>query len=154
MDDLAESLSEDVVVGVQDDERLRPFSDRQHRIFKELLQAAEYVFSNGNEKILLCERGIRTYETASRNTFDINAIPILKDKSHLPVIADPSHGIGIRSYVEPVALAAVMAGADGVIVEVHETPEKAASDGQQTLDFEEAGRLYGKMRGVTKLLNS
>ncbi len=115
---------------------------------EELLQAAEYVFSNGNEKILLCERGIRTYETASRNTFDINAIPILKDKSHLPVIADPSHGIGIRSYVEPVALAAVMAGADGVIVEVHETPEKAASDGQQTLDFEEAGRLYGKMRGA------
>ncbi len=121
---------------------------------EELLQAAEYVFSNGNEKILLCERGIRTYETASRNTFDINAIPILKDKSHLPVIADPSHGIGIRSYVEPVALAAVMAGADGVIVEVHETPERAASDGQQTLDFEEAGRLYGKMRGVMKIRNS
>ena len=120
---------------------------------EELLQAAEYVFSNGNEKILLCERGIRTYETASRNTFDINAIPILKDKSHLPVIADPSHGIGIRSYVEPVALAAVMAGADGVIVEVHETPEKAASDGQQTLDFEEAGRLYGKMRGVIEMRN-
>lgn len=118
---------------------------------EELLQAAEYVFSNGNEKILLCERGIRTYETASRNTFDINAIPILKDKSHLPVIADPSHGIGIRSYVEPVALAAVMAGADGVIVEVHEKPEKAASDGQQTLDFEEAGRLYGKMRGAMEL---
>ncbi|MBI5914408.1 MAG: 3-deoxy-7-phosphoheptulonate synthase [Bacteroidetes bacterium] len=118
---------------------------------EELLQAAEYVFSNGNEKIILCERGIRTYETASRNTFDINAIPILKDKSHLPVVADPSHGIGIRSYVAAVALAAVMAGADGVIVEVHESPEKAASDGAQTLDFEEAGRLYGRMRAAVAL---
>ncbi|MFQ5447719.1 MAG: bifunctional 3-deoxy-7-phosphoheptulonate synthase/chorismate mutase [Saprospiraceae bacterium] len=118
---------------------------------EELLQAAEYVFSNGNEKIILCERGIRTFEQASRNTFDINAIPILKDKSHLPVVADPSHGMGIRNYVPPVALAAVIAGAGGVLMEVHETPERAASDGQQTLDFAEAGRLYEKMRAVMEL---
>jgi 3-deoxy-7-phosphoheptulonate synthase len=113
---------------------------------EELLYSAEYVFSAGNEKILLCERGIRTYEKASRNTMDVNAIPILKEKSHLPVIADPSHGIGIREFVEPIALAAVMAGADGIIYETHQRPEEAASDGQQTLDFEESSRLIKKMR--------
>ena len=113
---------------------------------EELLYSAEYVFSAGNEKIMLCERGIRTYEKASRNTMDVNAIPILKEKTHLPVIADPSHGVGIRDYVEPVALAAVMAGADGIIYETHQRPEEAASDGQQTLDFEESSRLIRKMR--------
>jgi 3-deoxy-7-phosphoheptulonate synthase len=113
---------------------------------EELLYSAEYVFSAGNEKIMLCERGIRTYEKASRNTMDVNAIPILKEKTHLPVIADPSHGVGIREFVEPVALAAVMAGADGVIYETHQRPEEAASDGQQTLDFEESSRLIRKMR--------
>lgn len=112
----------------------------------ELLQSAEYVFSGGNEKILLCERGIRTYETASRNTLDLNAVPILKEKSHLPVIVDPSHGIGIRAYVEPMALAAVMAGADGIIYESHEKPEEAASDGAQTLNFSESAALIKKMR--------
>jgi 3-deoxy-7-phosphoheptulonate synthase len=113
---------------------------------EELLYSAEYVFSAGNEKLLLCERGIRTYEKASRNTMDVNAIPILKEKSHLPVIADPSHGVGIREFVEPIALAAVMAGADGVIYETHQKPEEAASDGQQTLDFEESSRLIRKMQ--------
>jgi 3-deoxy-7-phosphoheptulonate synthase len=112
---------------------------------EELLYSAEYVFSAGNEKLMLCERGIRTYEKASRNTMDVNAIPILKEKTHLPVIADPSHGIGIRDYVEPVALAALMAGADGIIYETHEKPEEAASDGQQTLDFEESARLISRM---------
>lgn len=112
----------------------------------ELLQAAEYIFSNGNEKIMLCERGIRSYETAYRNTFDINAIAILKEKTHLPVIADPSHGIGLRAYVEPIALASIMAGADGVIFEAHHTPEKAFSDGQQTLNNEQASNLFRKMR--------
>ena len=110
----------------------------------ELLYSAEYVFSGGNEKLILCERGIRTYETASRNTLDLNAIPILKEKTHLPVISDPSHGIGLRDHVLPMALASVMAGADGIMVEVHETPEKAYSDAQQTLDFVEASRLYEK----------
>jgi 3-deoxy-7-phosphoheptulonate synthase len=115
---------------------------------EELLYAAEYVFAAGNEKLMLCERGIRTYEKASRNTMDINAIPILKEKTHLPVIADPSHGIGLRDFVEPIALAAVVAGADGVIYETHQKPEEAASDGQQTLNFEESQRLINKMRKV------
>ncbi len=121
---------------------------------EELLYSAEYVFSAGNEKLLLCERGIRTYERASRNTLDINAIPILKEKSHLPVIADPSHGVGIREYVEPIALAAVMAGADGVIYETHQKPEEAASDGQQTLDFEESTRLIKRMNDTFDLKKS
>jgi len=121
---------------------------------EELLYSAEYVFAAGNEKLMLCERGIRTYEKASRNTMDLNAIPILKEKTHLPVIADPSHGIGIREYVEPIALAAVMAGADGVIYETHEKPEEAASDGQQTLDFEESSRLIEKLKQVFELRQS
>ena len=111
----------------------------------ELLQSAEYIFSNGNEKIMLCERGIRTYEKAYRNCMDINAIAMLKEKTHVPVIADPSHGIGLRRFVAPVALASVMAGADGVIMEVHHTPEKAFSDGQQTLSYQEAGKLYRQL---------
>lgn len=121
---------------------------------EELLYSAEYVFSAGNEKLMLCERGIRTYEKASRNTLDVNAIPILKEKTHLPVIADPSHGIGIREYVEPVALATVMAGADGVIYETHQKPEEAASDGQQTLDFEESSRLIARMKKAFALKES
>lgn len=121
---------------------------------EELLSSAEYVFSGGNEKLILCERGIRTYEKASRNTMDINAIPILKEKSHLPVVADPSHGIGIREYVEPVALAAVMAGVDGIIYETHQKPEEAYSDAQQTLDFSESERLIRKMKEAFELRDS
>lgn len=117
----------------------------------ELLQAAEYIFSNGNERIMLCERGIRTYEGAYRNTMDLNAIAILKEKSHLPVIADPSHGIGVRRFVPQIALASIMAGADGVIVEVHENPEKAFSDGQQTLSYGEAETLYTNIRKTVGL---
>ncbi len=117
----------------------------------ELLHSAEYVFSAGNEKLILCERGIRTYEKASRNTMDLNAIPILKEKTHLPVVADPSHGIGIRHHVEPIALASIMAGADGVIYETHEKPEEAYSDGQQTLNFTESQQLIRKMKEVVSL---
>lgn len=112
----------------------------------ELLQAAEYIFSNGNEKIMLCERGIRTYENGYRNTMDINAMAMLKEKTHLPVIADPSHGIGVRKFVDKIALASMMVGVDGVIFEVHATPEKAYSDGQQTLSFAEAEKLYEQLR--------
>jgi len=121
---------------------------------EELLQSAEYVFSNGNEKIILCERGIRTYEKAYRNTMDINAITILKDKSHLPVVADPSHGIGVRKYVDKIALASIMAGADGVIMEVHECPQKAFSDGQQTLDYRQSQSLISKMKAARELVGS
>jgi len=91
---------------------------------EELLNSAEYIFSKGNERLILCERGIRTFETIYRNTFDINAIQVLKDKSHLPVIADPSHGIGIREYVPKIALASLIAGADGIMYEVHENQKK------------------------------
>lgn len=112
----------------------------------ELLQSAEYVFAAGNEKIILCERGIRTFENAYRNTFDINAIPILKEKSHLPVIADPSHGIGIRKHVSTIALAAQIAGADGIIIEIHHEPEKAFSDGAQTLSFDEFSALVAQIK--------
>ncbi len=115
---------------------------------EEFLASAEYIFSNGNEKIILCERGIRTFEKSYRNTLDLNAVPVLKHKTHLPVIVDPSHGIGIRKYVEPMALAAVMAGADGVIVEIHHEPERAYSDGDQTLNFQEAEHLFKKVRGA------
>ena len=121
---------------------------------EELLYSAEYVFAAGNEKLMLCERGIRTYEKASRNTLDINAIPILKEKTHLPVIADPSHGIGIREYVDPIALASVIAGADGIIYETHQKPEEAASDGQQTLNFEESSKLISKLRKTFALRES
>lgn len=118
---------------------------------EELLQAAEYIFSNGNEKIMLCERGIRSYESAYRNTMDLNAVAMLKEKTHLPVIADPSHGIGVRRFVDKIALASVMAGADGVIVEVHQRPEKAFSDGQQTLSYKESERLYSRLRQTYEL---
>ena len=117
----------------------------------ELLQSAEYVFSNGNEKIILCERGIRTFETAYRNTLDVNAIPILKEKSHLPVVIDPSHGIGIRKHVGKIAMAGIIAGADGVIIEAHQTPEIAFSDGQQTLNHVEASLLFEQLKQVKTL---
>lgn len=112
----------------------------------ELLASAEYIFSNGNERIMLCERGIRSYENAYRNTFDINALVMLKEKTHLPIIADPSHGIGVRRFVDKIALASAAAGADGIIMEVHHEPEKAFSDGQQTLSFPQAERLYKQLK--------
>jgi len=99
----------------------------------EFLMAAEYILSEGNPNVVLCERGIRTFETATRNTLDLNAVPLLKAQSHLPVIVDPSHGTGIWSLVTPMALAAVAAGADGLLIEVHPSPEHALSDGPQQL---------------------
>jgi 3-deoxy-7-phosphoheptulonate synthase len=100
---------------------------------EELLMASEYLLSYGNERVILCERGIRTFETATRNTLDISAVPLLKQLSHLPVIIDPSHGTGKWDLVEPVCRAGVAAGADGLIVEVHPHPEEALSDGAQSL---------------------
>lgn len=117
----------------------------------EFLASAEYIFSSGNEKIILCERGIRSFEKEYRNTLDLNAIPYLKDKSHLPVFCDPSHGVGVREYVESMALASQMAGADGVLLEIHETPEKAASDGQQTLNLGEAQQAFQKLRKLEEI---
>ena len=100
---------------------------------KEWLQSAEYILSEGNPNVILCERGIRTFETATRNTLDLNAIPVLKEKTHLPVIVDPSHATGVWHYVMPMAFAGIAAGADGLMIEVHPHPEKAWSDGAQSL---------------------
>lgn len=100
---------------------------------EELLMSAEYIMAGGNEQVILCERGIRTFETATRNTLDISAIPLLKQLSHLPVVVDPSHAAGITSLVEPLSLAAIAAGADALIIEVHNDPERALSDGPQSL---------------------
>jgi 3-deoxy-7-phosphoheptulonate synthase len=121
---------------------------------EELLSAAEYVFSNGNENILLCERGIRSYEKSYRNTLDLNIVPVLKSRSHLPVIVDPSHGIGVRKHVPVMALAAVMAGADGLLFEIHQSPEKAFSDGAQTLNFEETTELLQQVKQTLQLRQS
>lgn len=114
----------------------------------EWLNAAEYVMKEGNDKVILCERGIRTFETATRNTLDLSAVPVLKSKTHLPVIVDPSHGTGKWNYVSSMALAAVAAGADGLIIEVHPTPEKAISDGDQSLNFKMFERLMGDLKNV------
>ena len=120
---------------------------------KELLMSAEYVMSEGNENIILCERGIRTYETATRNTFDVSAIPMLHELSHLPVIADPSHACGIARLVKPLALSAAAAGADGLMIEVHNNPQKALCDGAQSLtpkQFEETARAVKSVLGAIK----
>ena len=113
---------------------------------KDLLLAAEYVMSQGNPHVILCERGIRTFGTATRNTFDLAAIPVLKRETHLPVIADPSHAGGRRHLVAPLSFAAVAAGADGLMIEVHPDPENATSDGDQSLDFSEFEELMTSLR--------
>jgi 3-deoxy-7-phosphoheptulonate synthase len=113
---------------------------------EDLLLAAEYIMSQGNPNVVLCERGIRTFGTATRNTFDLAAIPVLKQETHLPVIADPSHAGGRRDLVAPLAYAAVAAGADGLMIEVHPQPETATSDGDQSLDFPEFASLMETLR--------
>ena len=115
---------------------------------QELLMGAEYILSNGNMQVMVCERGIRTYETATRNTFDINAIPVLKQLTHLPVVADPAHGTGQWEYVSPIAKAAVAAGADALMIEVHPNPSKAWSDGAQSLTFERFGSLMKELKAI------
>ncbi|HEX8696493.1 MAG TPA: 3-deoxy-7-phosphoheptulonate synthase [Longimicrobium sp.] len=113
---------------------------------KELLMAAEYVMAQGNRDVILCERGIRTFETATRNTLDVAAIPVLKAETHLPVVVDPSHAGGRADLVAPLAFAAVAAGADGLIVEVHPCPEEALSDGDQSLSLESFARMMRDLR--------
>jgi 3-deoxy-7-phosphoheptulonate synthase len=115
---------------------------------EELLLAAEYILANGNSQVMLCERGIRTFERATRSTFDLNAIPVLKQLSHLPVIADPSHGTGRWDLVTPVSLGAVAAGADGLIVEVHSHPEQALSDGGQSLRPDKCRALLDDLKRI------
>ncbi len=117
---------------------------------KELLMAAEYILSRGNDKVILCERGIRTFETATRNTLDLSAVPLLKSLSHLPVAVDPSHGVGKRELVEPMAVASVAAGADLLLIEVHTNPEEALSDGEQSLTPQMFGEMMKKIKAVAK----
>ena len=114
----------------------------------DLLMSAEYILSEGNEQVILCERGVRSFDPAARNMFDLTAVPIVHKLSHLPIIADPSHGTGLREKVTPMARAAVAAGADGIIVEVHPTPERALSDGGQSLYPEQFARLVTELRAI------
>lgn len=116
--------------------------------YEELLMSAEYIMSGGNSQVILCERGIRTFETYTRNTLDISAIPVLKHLSHLPVIVDPSHAAGLPWMVEPLSRAAVAAGADGIIIEVHNNPAKALSDGAQSITPDQYDSIVGRLRGL------
>ena len=119
---------------------------------KELLMSAEYIMASGNEQVILCERGIRTFETFTRNTLDVSAIPAIKQMSHLPVIVDPSHAAGMYWMVEPLALAAVAAGADGLIIEVHNDPAHAKCDGQQSLTPQNFDALMHKVSAMVDLM--
>ena len=119
---------------------------------EEWLLSAEYILAGGNGQVILCERGIRTFENATRNTLDISAIPVVKKRSHLPIVVDPSHGTGLRDKVIPMARAAVAAGADGLLIEVHNNPEKALSDGAQSLYPEQFDRLMAELRIIAPVL--
>jgi 3-deoxy-7-phosphoheptulonate synthase len=120
---------------------------------EEVLLSAEYILSGGNYDLMLCERGIRTFETATRNTYDISAIPVLKKLTHLPVLGDPSHGVGKRDLVPPMALASVAAGADGLLMEMHPNPDKAMSDGAQSLFPGELTKLVAKLRQLAPIVD-
>ncbi|MBV9391126.1 MAG: 3-deoxy-7-phosphoheptulonate synthase [Verrucomicrobia bacterium] len=115
---------------------------------KDLLMSAEYILSEGNFQVLLCERGIRTFETMTRNTLDLNAVPVLKSETHLPIVVDPTHGVGVKQFIPTMALAAVAAGADSIMIEVHNAPELAKSDGEQSLLPEEFKDLVPRIRAV------
>jgi 3-deoxy-7-phosphoheptulonate synthase len=119
---------------------------------EELLMSAEYILASGNQEVMLCERGIRTFETYTRNTFDLSAIPVIHKRSHLPIIADPSHATGLRDKVIPMARAAVAAGADGLMVEVHHEPEKALSDGPQALLPEQFTDLMKQVKAIAEVI--
>jgi 3-deoxy-7-phosphoheptulonate synthase len=118
----------------------------------DLLLSAEYILSEGNPNVILCERGVRTFDSATRNLFDLTAIPVVQKLSHLPIVADPSHGTGLRDKVTPMARAAVAAGADGILVEVHPTPDKALSDGAQSLYPEQFNKLVVELRLIAKAI--
>ena len=122
--------------------------------YEELLMSAEYIMAGGNENVILCERGIRTFETYTRNTMDISAVPVLKQLSHLPVVVDPSHAAGRYKLVPPLAKAALAAGADGLIIEVHNDPEHALSDGPQSLRPEVFDKLAAELYGISQLLSA
>ena len=116
----------------------------------DLIMSAEYILSEGNPNVLLCERGIRTFETATRYTLDLNAVPLLKSKTHLPVIVDPTHGIGLRDFVPRMSLASVAAGADALLIEVHDSPDLAKSDGEQAITPDIFADLVPRLRAVAQ----
>lgn len=120
---------------------------------KELLMAAEYIMASGNDQIILCERGIRTYETATRNTLDLSAVPVLHEKTHLPVVIDPSHATGVARYVPSMAAAAAACGADGLMIEVHNNPAAALCDGPQSITPEEFERVVKTVNAVRAAVN-
>ena len=117
---------------------------------QEWLMAAEYVMSKGNQQVILCERGIRTFETATRNTLDLSSVPVLQQRTHLPVVVDPSHGVGKWDLVAPMAKAAIAAGADGLLIEVHTDPENAMSDGEQSLKPDAFKKLMSELKPIAK----
>jgi 3-deoxy-7-phosphoheptulonate synthase len=125
-----------------------------HSTLSEWLNSAEYILKEGNGRVVLCERGIRTFETYTRNTLDLSAIPALKELTHLPVIVDPAHGTGRSSLIPSMSLAAVAAGADGIIVEVHHNPKAALSDGDQSLTPSQFSSLNGKIASLRSFLDS
>ena len=120
--------------------------------YQDLLMSAEYILSSGNPNVILCERGIRTYETYSRNTLDLAAVPILQELTHLPIIVDPSHGTGIRKMVAPMARAGIAAGADGLMIEIHPDPDKALSDADQTLSFEQFAEMMQSLAQLAPIV--
>jgi 3-deoxy-7-phosphoheptulonate synthase len=117
---------------------------------EEWLMCAEYIFAKGNHNVILCERGIRTFETATRNTLDLSAIPVIKHLTHLPIFVDPSHGVGVREYIAPMARAAIAAGADGIMLETHPRPAEALSDGHQALLPSQFAHLIKEMRQIAE----
>jgi 3-deoxy-7-phosphoheptulonate synthase len=119
----------------------------------EFLLSAEYILAAGNPNVILCERGIRSWDTLVRNTFDLSAIPVVHKLSHLPIVADPSHGTGVREHVPPMARAAIACGADGLLIEVHPTPDKALSDGAQSLRVEQFAALVPELRMIAQAIN-
>ena len=114
--------------------------------------SAEYILDEGNHEVILCERGVRTFETDTRNTLDLSAVPLIKGMSHLPVVVDPSHAVGRSDIVPPMCMAAVAAGADGLLVEVHENPEEAYCDGPQSLRIEDFKKLMKRLRSLVRVL--
>ena len=129
-----------------------PSTDMKTDYIDEWIKATEYIRMGGNENIIMCERGIRTFETATRNTLDLNAVVYVKDRTNLPVIVDPSHAIGLREFVPQLSYASAVAGADGVIVEVHPQPDQAMSDGRQSLNFEDFDKMMTQLDKILQVV--
>ena len=133
---------------MQNFELLKELGKTDKPILLKLLMSAEYIMSEGNEKVILCERGIRTFETATRNTLDLSAVPVLHEMTHLPVVVDPSHGTGLARIVPTMAMAAAAVGADGLIIEVHNDPQRALCDGAQSLTPDQFDALMSKVNTI------